>query len=76
MSTCRSRLSGYLKDVLDDGDKTGLQAAIDAYHARRAPLLVPVTLLRHHLRRHPHPWVAQQTYLNPDPREQVLRSHA
>ncbi len=69
-------LSGHLKDVLDDGDKTELQAAIDAYHARRAPLLVPVTLLRHHLRRNPHPWVAQQTYLNPDPREQVLRSHA
>lgn len=69
-------LSGYLKDVLDNGDKTELQAAIDAYRARRVPLRAPVTLLRQHLRRHPHPWVAQQTYLNPDPREQWLRNHA
>lgn len=69
-------LSGYLKDVLDDGDKAALQAAIDAYRAHRTPLLVPITLLRHHLRRNPHPWAAQQTYLNPDPRELLLRNHA
>jgi len=69
-------LAGYLKARLDEGDKTELQAAIDDFHARRAPLLVPITLLRHHLRRNPHPWTAQQTYLNLDPREQVLRNHA
>lgn len=69
-------LSGYLKNVLDDGDRGELQAAIDAYHAGRAPLRVPVTLLRQHLRRNPHPWAAQQTYLNPDPLEQLLRNHA
>ena len=69
-------LAGYLKDRLDAGDKTELQAAIDDFHSRRAPLLVPITLLRHHLRHNPYPWAAQQTYLNPDPREQVLRNHA
>jgi len=69
-------LAGYLKDALDPGDKTELQAAIDAYRTGRGPLLVPITLLRHHLRRNPQPWAARQTYLHPDPREQVLRSHA
>ncbi len=68
-------LVGYLKDHLDDTDKTELQHAIADYGRRRAPLIVPITLLRHHLRRHPHPWAAQQTYLNPDPREHVLRNH-
>jgi uncharacterized protein YbgA (DUF1722 family)/uncharacterized protein YbbK (DUF523 family) len=68
-------LAGYLKDALDPGDKTGLLAAIDAYQAHRAPLLVPVTLLRHHLRRHPQPFAARQTYLDVDPREQVLLEH-
>ena len=68
-------LAGYLKDVLDGGDKAELQAAIDDYHQRRAPRLVPVTLLRHHLRRAPQPWAAAQTYLNPDPRQQLLLNH-
>ncbi|ANX04654.1 YbgA family protein [Immundisolibacter cernigliae] len=69
-------LAGYLKDALDPGDKTELQAAIDAYRTGRGPLLVPITLLRHHLRRYPQPWAARQTYLHPDPREQLLRYHA
>ncbi|MDD3652534.1 DUF523 and DUF1722 domain-containing protein [Immundisolibacter sp.] len=68
-------LAGYLKDRLDDVDRAELHEAIDAYRQRRAPRLVPVTLLRHHLRRAPHPWAAAQTYLNPDPREQVLLNH-
>lgn len=69
-------LTGYLKDALDPDDKTELQAVIDDFHSRRAPLLVPITLLRHHLRRNPQPWAARQTYLHPDPREQLLRNHA
>jgi uncharacterized protein YbgA (DUF1722 family)/uncharacterized protein YbbK (DUF523 family) len=69
-------LAGYLKDALDGGDKAELQTAIDDFHQRRAPLVVPVTLLRHHLRRTPQPWAAAQTYLNPDPRELLLRYHA
>jgi uncharacterized protein YbgA (DUF1722 family) len=69
-------LAGYLKDALDAGDKAELQTAIDDFHQRCAPLVVPVTLLRHHLRRTPQPWAAAQTYLNPDPRELLLRYHA
>lgn len=69
-------LAGYLKNRLDDADRAELHQAIDDYRLHRAPLLVPVTLLRHHLRRHPQPWAARQTYLTPDPREQVLRNHA
>jgi uncharacterized protein YbgA (DUF1722 family) len=69
-------LAGYLKDRLDDGDRSELHATIDAYRLGHAPRLVPLTLLRHHLRRMPHPWAATQTYLNPDPREQVLLNHA
>lgn len=68
-------LAGYLKDSLDDADRAELHEAIDAYQHRRAPRLVPLTLLRHHLRRTPHPWAAAQTYLDPDPREQVLLNH-
>ena len=69
-------LAGYVKDRLDHGDRTELQCAIDDFQHHRAPLLVPINLLRHHLHRNPQPWAAQQTYLNPDPRELALRNHA
>ncbi|MCX7825428.1 MAG: DUF523 and DUF1722 domain-containing protein [Verrucomicrobiae bacterium] len=68
-------LAGYLKDALDAGDKAELAECIEDYRAGRVPLIVPLTLLNHHFRRHPHPWVAGQTYLNPYPAELMLRNH-
>jgi uncharacterized protein YbgA (DUF1722 family) len=35
---------------------------------------VPITLLKHHFRRHPHPTMAGQTYLEPHPAELMLRN--
>ena len=41
------------------------------------PLVVPLTLLKHHFRRCQTPdWVGQQVYLHPYPKELMLRSHA
>jgi len=68
-------LAGYLKDALDTGDKAELVERIEDYRTGRVPLIVPLTLLNHHFRRHPHPWVAGQTYLNPYPAELLLRNH-
>ncbi len=68
-------LMGYLKRVLDSGDKQELVELIDAYRLGELPLIVPITLLRHHFRRHPHDYVAKQLYLAPDPRELMLRNH-
>jgi uncharacterized protein YbgA (DUF1722 family) len=40
------------------------------------PLIVPLTLLKHHLNRYPVPdWVHQQVYLHPYPKELMLRNH-
>ena len=51
-------------------------ALMDQYRRGLLPLVVPVTLLKHHLRRHPVPdWVHQQVYLNPYPSELMLRNH-
>ena len=44
--------------------------------AIRGPLIVPLTLLKHHLSRYPVPdWVHQQVYLHPYPKELMLRNH-
>ena len=40
------------------------------------PLIVPLTLLKHHLNRYPVPeWVHPQVYLHPYPKELMLRNH-
>ncbi len=66
-------LMGYLKKNLDAADKAELLDAIHAYRRGEAPFAAPLTLLKHHFRRHPDPTIAGQTYLNPDPRELMLR---
>ena len=66
----------YLKKYLDSHDKREMVEVIDQYRQEFLPLVVPITLLRHHLNRHPVPeWDKQQTYLNPYPRELMLRNH-
>jgi uncharacterized protein YbgA (DUF1722 family)/uncharacterized protein YbbK (DUF523 family) len=69
-------LMGFLKDHLDGEDKAELLAYVEDYRKRMVPLIVPLTLLRHHLKRHPVPdWVHQQVYLYPYPKELLLRNH-
>jgi uncharacterized protein YbgA (DUF1722 family)/uncharacterized protein YbbK (DUF523 family) len=69
-------LMGFLKDALSKEDKAELLGLIEDYRQGLVPLLVPLTLLQHHLRHHPVPdWVHQQVYLNPYPKELMLRNH-
>ena len=46
---------------------------IDAYRLGEMPLLAPLTLLKHHLRRYPDEYVLQQSYLEPHPSHAALR---
>jgi uncharacterized protein YbgA (DUF1722 family) len=52
-----------------------LAAAIADYRAGLVPLVVPITLLRHHVRRCGIAYLASQVYLEPHPRELMLRNH-
>jgi len=67
-------LAGHLRRHLDGEDKTELSEVIAAYRRGEVPLVVPLTLLRHHFHRHPDATVARQHYLDPHPRELMLRS--
>ncbi|MCH7370478.1 DUF523 and DUF1722 domain-containing protein [Aeromonas sp. MR16] len=66
-------LQGYFKRMLTPSQKQELTEAIDKYRVGIFPLLVPLTLLRHHLREHPNPYLAEQVYLNPHPETLRLR---
>jgi uncharacterized protein YbgA (DUF1722 family)/uncharacterized protein YbbK (DUF523 family) len=67
-------MAGYLKTLLDSDSKTELLGTIDDYRQGLVPLVVPLTLLRHHVRRHGVRYLLGQTYLDPHPRELALRS--
>lgn len=68
-------LMGYLKKDMDSGDKAELVACIEEYRRGLVPLIVPITLLQHHFRHRPNPWVTSQIYMNPYPAELMLRNH-
>jgi len=65
---------GYLKNSISKEDKQELMDAIDQYRLGFVPLIVPITLLKHHFRRFPNDYMSKQSYLNPYPREFMLRN--
>jgi uncharacterized protein YbgA (DUF1722 family)/uncharacterized protein YbbK (DUF523 family) len=67
-------LLGYLKEQLDAEDKAEMLEVIEHYREGIVPFVVPVTLLKHHFRRHPHDYVKRQVYLSPHPHELMLRN--
>ncbi|WP_338496722.1 2-thiouracil desulfurase family protein [Pseudomonas sp. WP18] len=67
-------LSGYLKRAIGTEDKQEVQHLIGQYRLGIVPLVVPLTLLKHHLRLHPDPYLAQQVYLQPHPENLSLRN--
>ena len=68
-------MAGYFKDRLDSASKAELLAAIEDYRRELVPLIVPVTLLRHHVRVHGVSYLVGQLYLEPHPKELMLRNH-
>jgi uncharacterized protein YbgA (DUF1722 family)/uncharacterized protein YbbK (DUF523 family) len=67
---------GYFRDKLDDTSRHEVHDLIEAYRGRLVPLIVPITLMRHHIRAHRIDYLARQSYLSPHPRELMLRNHA
>ncbi|WP_305909583.1 DUF523 and DUF1722 domain-containing protein [Methylomarinum sp. Ch1-1] len=65
-------IQGYLKKRLDDEDKRELIETIEKYRQGVLPLIVPVTLLRHHFRKQPDPFIDSSYYMSPHPEELAL----
>lgn len=69
-------LQGYLKHLISEEDKRELTAIIEDYRLGIVPLVVPLTLLKHHLNHHEeaNAYARAQVYLNPHPYELGLRN--
>jgi uncharacterized protein YbgA (DUF1722 family) len=70
-----SHMAGHLKDKLDPASRQELAASIEEYRQGLVPLVVPLTLIGHYVRVHRIEYLAGQTYLQPHPRELMLRNH-
>ncbi len=67
-------ISGYLKNSLDRDAKKELAEILDNYRRGLVPLVVPLTLLKHHFRAAPHPYIQAQYYIDPYPETLMLRN--
>jgi|YelNatPaOPRAMG01_1025707.scaffolds.fasta_scaffold03368_1 uncharacterized protein YbgA (DUF1722 family)/uncharacterized protein YbbK (DUF523 family) len=68
-------LMGYFKGNLSHDEKQELRDLIDLYRRGLLPLIVPVTLINHYVRKYDEPYLKGQWYLNPHPLELQLRNH-
>jgi uncharacterized protein YbgA (DUF1722 family) len=67
---------GYFKEQLSADEKQEVLEIFDRYRREFLPLIVPVTLLNHYVRKYDQPYLKQQVYLNPHPVALKLRNHA
>lgn len=66
---------GYFKERLDEAEKAELADVIADYHQGLTPLIVPLTLIKHYVRLFDVEYIREQVYLNPHPKELMLRNH-
>jgi uncharacterized protein YbgA (DUF1722 family)/uncharacterized protein YbbK (DUF523 family) len=67
--------AGYVKTKIDSASRNELADLIHDYRNGLVPLVVPLSLLRHHIRVHEIDYLAGQSYLQPHPKELMLRNH-
>ena len=68
-------IMGYLKRDIDSETKQDLLDAIEQYRTSKVHLVVPLTLLKHYLKRHGSDYIQSQAYLDPYPHELGLRNY-
>ncbi|HAO20129.1 MAG TPA: DUF1722 domain-containing protein [Desulfobacteraceae bacterium] len=68
-------IMGYFKAQLSSDEKQELSEIFDQYVNDLVPLIVPITLLNHYVRKYQQPYLRDQIYLHPHPAELKLRNH-
>jgi uncharacterized protein YbgA (DUF1722 family)/uncharacterized protein YbbK (DUF523 family) len=66
---------GYFKGQLGAHEKAELLGVIGDYHQELTPLVVPLTLIKHYVQIFDVGYIRDQVYLNPHPKELMLRNH-
>lgn len=69
-------MMGHFKKLISSDEKQELLEVIERYKKQYVPLIVPITLMNHYVRKYEEPYLQKQHYLNPHPTELKLRNHA
>lgn len=68
-------MMGYFREKLSADEKRELLELFERYAQGHLPLIVPLTLIGHYVRKYDEPYLKEQVYLNPHPLELQLRNH-
>ena len=68
-------MAGFFRSRLSGTEREEWHEVLDDYHRGLTPLVVPLTLVKHYVRRLDIRHLADQVYLNPHPKELMLRHH-
>ena len=74
-SNVLQHMLGYLRPRLDSDSRQELVTLIEDYRRGLLPLIVPIALFRHYVRKLDIPYLRRQIYLEPHPKELMLRNH-
>ena len=68
-------LTGYFSNQLSGAERRELVDLIRDYRSRLVPLIVPITLIYHYVKKYAVAYLSSQVYLAPSPKELMLRNH-
>ncbi len=68
-------MMGYFKEEISADEKQKLLEIINQFRRGHLPLIVPITLMNHYVRKYNQPYLKEQYYLHPHPLELQLRNH-
>ena len=66
---------GYFKEQLSAVEKQEMLDLVEQYRLESLPLVVPMTMMSHYVRKYDETYLKEQTYLQPHPAELHLRNH-
>jgi uncharacterized protein YbgA (DUF1722 family) len=66
---------GYFSDQLSTAERRELVELIGDYRRELVPLIVPITLIQHYVKKYRCAYLSGQTYLSPAPKELMLRNY-
>ncbi|AQA18779.1 hypothetical protein BST95_11560 [Halioglobus japonicus] len=67
-------IAGYLRKKIAPPERQRLSDLIEQYRLSAVPLIVPITLLKHHFANHPNAYIDQQAFLSPFPDQLQIRN--
>ncbi len=70
-----THMLGYFKKLITSDEKQEVLELIARYRDGHIPLIVPITLFNHFVRKYDNSYLAMQHYLNPHPDELRLRTY-